>query len=159
MKVLVTQSCPTLCDPMDCSPPGSSVHGDSPGKDTGVDCHALLQGILTLNAKWKYIKLTEDNIEENLYDLRYFNEFGYNTSGMIQERNDELGFSEIKTYTLQKAVSREWEDKPQIRRKCFHMIGKRLLTKIFKKFLKLISKNNLILKMAKDLKRHLTKKI
>ena len=27
MKVLVSQSCPTLCDPMDCSPPGSSVHG------------------------------------------------------------------------------------------------------------------------------------
>ena len=25
--VLVTQSCPTLCDPMDCSPPGSSAHG------------------------------------------------------------------------------------------------------------------------------------
>ena len=25
--VLVTQLCPTLCDPMDCSPPGSSVHG------------------------------------------------------------------------------------------------------------------------------------
>ena len=23
----VAQSCPTLCDPMDCSPPGSSVHG------------------------------------------------------------------------------------------------------------------------------------
>ena len=27
MKVLVTQSCPSLCDPLDCSPPGSSVHG------------------------------------------------------------------------------------------------------------------------------------
>ena len=27
LKVLVTQLCPTLCDPMDCSPPGSSVHG------------------------------------------------------------------------------------------------------------------------------------
>ena len=26
MKVKVTQSCPTLCDPMDCSLPGSSVH-------------------------------------------------------------------------------------------------------------------------------------
>ena len=25
--VLVTQLCPTLCDPMDCCPPGSSVHG------------------------------------------------------------------------------------------------------------------------------------
>ena len=24
---LVTQSCPVLCDPVDCSPPGSSVHG------------------------------------------------------------------------------------------------------------------------------------
>ena len=30
---------------MDCTPPGSSVHGDSPGKNTGVGCHALLQGI------------------------------------------------------------------------------------------------------------------
>ena len=37
------QSCPTLCDPMDCSPPGSSVHEDSPGKNTGVGCHFLLQ--------------------------------------------------------------------------------------------------------------------
>ena len=26
MKILVTQSCPTLCEPMDCSPPGSFVH-------------------------------------------------------------------------------------------------------------------------------------
>ena len=29
MKTLVAQSCPTLCDPMDCSPPGSSAHGFS----------------------------------------------------------------------------------------------------------------------------------
>ena len=42
---LVAQSCLILCDPMGCSPPGSSVHGDSPGKNTGVGCHALLQGI------------------------------------------------------------------------------------------------------------------
>ena len=42
---LVAQSCPSVWDPMDCSPPGSSVHGDSPGKNTGVGCHALLQGI------------------------------------------------------------------------------------------------------------------
>ena len=32
-------------DPMDCSPPGSSVHGILPGKNTGVGCHFLLQGI------------------------------------------------------------------------------------------------------------------
>ena len=41
----VAQLCPTLCDPMNCSQPGSSVHGDFPGKNTGVCCHALLQGI------------------------------------------------------------------------------------------------------------------
>ena len=33
---------------MDHSPPGSSVHGDSPGKNAGVDCHALLQGIFPI---------------------------------------------------------------------------------------------------------------
>ena len=31
---------------MDCSPPGSSIHRDSSGKNTGVGCHALLQGNL-----------------------------------------------------------------------------------------------------------------
>ena len=29
------------CDPMDRSPPGSSVHGNSPGKNTRVGCHFL----------------------------------------------------------------------------------------------------------------------
>ena len=44
----ITQSCPTFCDPMDCSlltrllPPW-----DSPGQSTGVGCHLLLQGIFS----------------------------------------------------------------------------------------------------------------
>ena len=42
---LVSQSRLTLWDPVDCSPPGSSVHGGSPGQNPGVGCHALLQGI------------------------------------------------------------------------------------------------------------------
>ena len=41
---LVAQSFQTLCDPMDGSPAGSSVCWDSPGKNTGVGCYALLQG-------------------------------------------------------------------------------------------------------------------
>ena len=45
---LVAQLCPTLCDLMDCSLPGSSVHGDSPGKNTRMGCHALLQGIFPI---------------------------------------------------------------------------------------------------------------
>ena len=36
---LVAQSCPTLCDPMDCSPADSSVREDSLGKSTRVTCH------------------------------------------------------------------------------------------------------------------------
>ena len=35
----------SLYDPMDYSLPGSSVHGDSLGKNPGVGCHALFQGI------------------------------------------------------------------------------------------------------------------
>ena len=43
---LVTQLCPTLCDPMDYSLLGSSLYGHSPDKNIGVDYHALLQGIV-----------------------------------------------------------------------------------------------------------------
>ena len=65
--VLVTQSCLILCDPMDCILPGSSVHGDSLGKNIGVGCHSLLQGIF----------LTQDlnpgllHCRQILYHLRY----------------------------------------------------------------------------------------
>ena len=42
-------SCPVLCltlfDPAVCGPSGASVRGDSPGKNTGVDSCALLQGV------------------------------------------------------------------------------------------------------------------
>ena len=39
------QSCLTPYDTIDCSFPGSSVDGDSPGKNTGVSCPTLLSGI------------------------------------------------------------------------------------------------------------------
>ena len=42
---LVAQSCQTLCNATNCSPSGSSVHGTSPSKNIGVNCHALLQEI------------------------------------------------------------------------------------------------------------------
>ena len=47
VKVLVTQSHLALCDPMDCNPAGSSVHGmDSQGRNTGVGGHFIFQGVL-----------------------------------------------------------------------------------------------------------------
>ena len=42
---LATQSCPTQRDPMDCSPPGSSVLGISQARTPDWVCHFLLQGI------------------------------------------------------------------------------------------------------------------
>ena len=37
------QSCPTLCDPIDGSPPGSPIPGILQARNTGVGCHFLLQ--------------------------------------------------------------------------------------------------------------------
>ena len=41
----VAQSCPTLCNPMDCSLTRFLRPWDFPGKNTGVGCHFLLQEI------------------------------------------------------------------------------------------------------------------
>ena len=70
---LVAQSCLTLCDPMNCSLPGSSVRGDSPSKDIGVGSLSLLQGIFLtqesnqglLHCRWILYHLTS-------YDYAYF---------------------------------------------------------------------------------------
>ena len=53
----VAQLCLIVCNPMDCRALGSSVCGDSPGKNTGVGCHALLQGMFLtqgLNPDFQY---------------------------------------------------------------------------------------------------------
>ena len=49
VKVLVSQSDPTLCDSMDSSLPGSSVRGiNASGKNIEVGCHSPLQGIFPI---------------------------------------------------------------------------------------------------------------
>ena len=49
------QSCSTLCNPMDCSPPGSSVPGILQTRITEVGCHALLQGIFPAQGLKPYL--------------------------------------------------------------------------------------------------------
>ena len=44
------QSCPTLCNPIHGSPPGSPIPGNSPGKSTGVWCHCLLWSSLIVSS-------------------------------------------------------------------------------------------------------------
>ena len=54
-------------DPMDCSPPGSSVHADSPGKNARVVCLALLQGIFPTQESNQGLF----HCRQNLYQLSY----------------------------------------------------------------------------------------
>lgn len=65
-------SCPILWDPSGLNLPGFSIHGDSPGENTGEGCHALLQGIcltqgLNLHLlhllNWQVGSLTRDTWE------------------------------------------------------------------------------------------------
>ena len=58
---MCAQSYLTLCDPMDCSPPGSSVHGTFPGKNTRVGCHFLFRGFSWFR-DWTHISCTSRKI-------------------------------------------------------------------------------------------------
>ena len=57
----------TVCDPMECSPLGSSLLGDSPDKITGVGCHALLQGIFPTQG----LKTCLQHCRQILYQLSH----------------------------------------------------------------------------------------
>ena len=59
---LVAQSCLTLCNPMGCSMPGSSVHGDSPCKNTGVGSQALLHDLPNAGIKPRSPTLQADSL-------------------------------------------------------------------------------------------------
>ena len=69
VKVLVTQPCPTLCDPMDCGPPGSSVHGilqarvlewlaiPSSRESSWPRDRTCLESVFELQIKWFLVEL------------------------------------------------------------------------------------------------------
>ena len=84
------QSCPTLCDPIGCSLPGPSVHGYSPGKNTGVGCHFLLQGIFQiqglnpglLHCRWILYQMNQKGNPRTLAWVAY-----HFASGSSQPRN------------------------------------------------------------------------
>ena len=98
---LFAQSCLTLCDPLDYGPPGSSVHGDPPGKNTGAGRHALLQGILTA--------LNTGNIPTIVTDFFFKLHYpGFHFGGLKKKSlmNRILSQLEIEGFTL--LDSRKW---------------------------------------------------
>ena len=63
----VARSCLSLCEPMDCSQPGSSVHGIFPGKNTGVGFNFLIQGLLLIQGS----NLGLPHCRQTLYHLNH----------------------------------------------------------------------------------------
>ena len=86
------QSCPTLCDPIDGSPPVSPVP-DSPDKNTGVGCHFLLQ--------WMKVK-SESEVTQSCATLRDPMDCslpGSSVHGIFQARVLEWGAIAFSVYT------------------------------------------------------------
>ena len=71
----VVQSCPTLCDPMDCMQPTRLLHPwDFPGKSTGVGCHCLLQ-YSEFQYRLSFYVLKEEKVkkrENTCFNYSYF---------------------------------------------------------------------------------------
>ena len=63
---MLLQSCLTLCNPIDCKPTRLLCPWDSPGKNTGVGCHALLQGIFP-NPEIKPGSLTSPALKDRFF--------------------------------------------------------------------------------------------
>ena len=89
---LVIQLCPIFWDPIANSPAGSSVHGDSPGKNTGVGNHALLQGIF----------LTQGSIPHLLHCRQILYHLSHNGSPLypFREIHSFIHLKHLSTYCL-----------------------------------------------------------
>ena len=88
------QLCPTLCDSTDCHPQNSSVRGDSPGKNTGVGCHFLLQ-CLTVRSESEVAQSCPTLSNPMDYSLP-----GSSTHGIFQARVLEWGAIAFSRRTL-----------------------------------------------------------
>ena len=63
VKVLVAKSCPTLCDPMDYSPPGSSIHGI-------VQARVREWGAIAYSGYHLYVESYKNDTNELIYKMK-----------------------------------------------------------------------------------------
>ena len=91
MPCLVSQSCLTLYNPMDCSLPGTSVLWDSPGKNTRSGCHALFQGIFPIQGSNPGLL----NYRQILYYLIYFHHHNLKVSVLQRSAFSKMRLSHL----------------------------------------------------------------
>ena len=99
---LVSQSGPTFCDPMDCSLPGSSDHGDSPGKKTGVESKSGEKTYMCISLKKTYRWLTNTwkDAQHHLLVEKYKSKLQWDTTS----HQSEWPWSKVyKQQTLERA--------------------------------------------------------
>ena len=95
-------SCPTLCDPMDCSPSDTFVHGDSPGKNTGVACHAFLQGIFPIQGSNPGLL----HCRRILYQLSYWGSPTKRINNIKSANKDMINTTKLLLFQLKYGLAR-----------------------------------------------------
>ena len=75
----VAQSCPTLCDPMDCNSASLLCPWDFPGKNTGVGSHFLIQGIFLTQG----LNPGLPHCRQTLYHLSHQDIYPFNCSNIL----------------------------------------------------------------------------
>ena len=71
------QSCPTLCDPIDGSPPGSPVPGTLQARTLGVGCHFLLQCMKVKSESEGTQVLSDSSWPHGLQPTRFLLSWGF----------------------------------------------------------------------------------
>ena len=83
MKSEITQLCPTVCDPVDCS---------LPGKSTGVGCHFLLQGIFPTQGWNPGLPYCRQTLYRLSHQEAWFNEEVLNSKSKVLDSNSVFVF-------------------------------------------------------------------
>ena len=99
----VAHMCSVMCDsllPRDYSPSGSSIHGIFQGKNTGVGCHSLLQGIFpTQRLNLGLLCFLHWQAGSKLYKIRHVQWTGPHVG--IRHRGETLSYSLTKGWATQ----------------------------------------------------------
>ena len=102
--------------PMDCSPLGSSVHGDSPGKNIGMGCYSLLQGIFATqgsnlglpHCRQILYHLSQQGSPSGIVAIRLSKPL--NVDGLCVERKQECWVLQSLGYSQAGAMQTRWKE-------------------------------------------------